>query len=106
MTIYMLVDTSPEALPRGVYDSLGDLARALGMTKAQLMAQTNARGSWERLFRLGEEPVRIVCVREKREKQEKREKRERPVKMKIKLASRPPEGKCAYPGLAAMMVEA
>lgn len=99
MTTYMLVDTTPMALPRGVYDSLGDLARALGMTEAQLMAQTNARGSWERLFRLGKEPVRIVCVREKQGK------RERPVKMKIKLAKRPPDGKCTFPGLAAMMVE-
>ena len=45
MTTYMLVDTTPMALPRGVYDSLGDLAQALGMTEAQLMAQTNARGS-------------------------------------------------------------
>ena len=85
MTTYMLVDTTPMALPRGVYDSLGDLAQALGMTEAQLMAQTNARGSWERMFSLGKEPVRIVCVREKQEK------RERPVKMKIKLAKRPPE---------------
>ena len=68
MTTYMLVDTTPMALPRGVYDSLEDLARALGMTEAQLMAQTNARGSWGRLFRLGKEPVRIVCVREKQEK--------------------------------------
>lgn len=100
MTTYMLVDTSPEALPRGVYDSLGDLARALGMTEAQLRAQTNARGSWKRLFRLGKEQVRIVCVREKQEK------RERPVKMKIKLAKRPPEVRCTFPGLAAMMVEA
>ena len=99
MTTYMLVDTSPEALPRGVYDSLGDLARALGMTEAQLMAQTNDRGSWERMFSLGKETVRIVCVREKQEK------RERPVKMKIKLAKRPPDGKCTFPGLAAMMVD-
>ena len=100
MTTYMLVDTTPMALPRGVYDSLEDLARALGMTEAHLMAQTNARGSWGRLFRLGKEPVRIVCVREKQEK------RERPVKMKIKLAKRPADGKCTFPGLAAMMVEA
>ena len=99
MTTYMLVDTSPEALPMGVYDSLEDVARALGMTEAKLMAQTNSRGSWERMFSLGKEPVRIVCVREKQEK------RERPVKMKIKLAKRPPEVRCTCPGLAAMMVE-
>lgn len=98
------LDVVADLIPRTVLKAINRFKKignpqALGMTEAQLMAQTNARGSWERMFSLGKEPVRIVCVREKQEK------RERPVKMKIKLAERPPDGKCTFPGLAAMMVE-
>ena len=59
MTTYMLVDTSPEALPRGVYDSAKDVAAALGVTVDSIYHPENKRGN-DRIYRMGREKVRLI----------------------------------------------
>ena len=92
MTLYMLVDATPLALPRGVYDSLEEIAAALGL-RADSLYSMRSRYGYEKLYRLGREKVRIIRVRQAEEKHT------------VKLARKPPERSCSFPGLAAMMVE-
>lgn len=99
MTTYMLVDTSPEALPRGIYDSAKDVAAALGVAVDSIYHPENKRGN-DRIYRMGREKVRLIRIREKEHRANKKE-----PKVTVKLAKRPPDGKCTFPGLAAMMVE-
>lgn len=93
MTTYMLVDTSPEALPRGVYESAKEVAAALGVTVDSIYHPENRRGN-DRIYNMGREKVRLIRIREEEPKRT------------VKLDKKPPEGKCTFPGLAAMMVEA
>lgn len=100
MTTYMLVDTTPMALPRGVYDSAKDVAAALGVAVDSIYHPENKRSN-DRIYRMGREKVRLIRIREKEPRANKKE-----PKVTVKLANRPPDWKCTFPGLAAMMVEA